>query len=77
MIRIPTSPAAHVGFDLLAWASGFGLGYLVYRWRLRDAVQSTARQTGPGYFLSLAFGAASGAWLAGSLNSIREAAPAL
>jgi hypothetical protein len=77
MIRIPTSPAGHVVFDLLAWAAGSGLGYAVYRWRLREAVATTARQTGPGYFLALAFGAAPGAWLAGSLNSVREHSPAL
>lgn len=64
-------------FDVLAWASGGALSVALYRWRLRAAVAVVASQTGPGYFASLAIGAASGAWLAGSLNTMRDAIPVL
>ena len=77
MIHVPTSPAVHPLFDLAAWAAGAAMGYSLYRWRLRDAVKALAVRTGPGYFFSLAAGAVVGAWLAGSLNTLRDAAPTL
>ncbi len=77
MIRVPTAPAAHLAFDLLAWGGGLALGMVLYRWRLRPAAERVASRVGGGYFLALALGAAPGAWLAGSLNSLREHAPAL
>jgi len=77
MIVVPTSPAAHIAFDLLAWSSGLALGYALHRWRLRDASMRLAGVAGRGYFASLALGAAGGAWLAGSLNTLSSASPAL
>jgi len=77
MIRVPTAPAAHLVFDLLAWGGGLALGMVLYRWRLRPIAERVASRVGGGYFLALALGAAPGAWLAGSLNSLREHAPAL
>ena len=77
MIHIPTSPAIHPVFDLAAWACGAATGYALYRWRLREAVKALAVRTGPGYFFSLTAGAVVGAWLAGSLNTLRDIAPTL
>lgn len=77
MIHVPTAPWAHTAFDLLAWGSGLGLGALLYSWRLRDAVDRLAVKVDGGYFLSLALGAAPGAWLAGSLNTLRAPGGAL
>jgi len=77
MIRVPTAPAAHLVFDLLAWGGGLAFGMVLYRWRLRPIAERVASRVGGGYFLALALGAAPGAWLAGSLNSLREHAPAL
>ncbi len=74
---VPTAPAAHLAFDLLAWAAGLVLGYGLYRWRLRALAERLAVQTGGGYFACLAGGAAIGAWLAGSLSSLAGPAPAL
>ena len=77
MIVIPTAPEVHVVFDGIAWASGMALSAVLYRWRLRGAVARVAARTGPGYFTSLAAGAALGAWAAGSLNTLRDEAPVL
>src|SRR5580698_3351380 len=77
MIHVPTAPWAHTAFDLAAWASGAAVGYALYRWRLSDQLVRVARVTGPGYFVSLAIGAALGAWASGSLNTMRQATPAL
>jgi prolipoprotein diacylglyceryltransferase len=77
MIHVPTSPLAHPIFDLLAWAGGALAGAAIFRWRMRDAGLNLARRTDPGYFLSLASGAILGAWLAGSLNTLRQFAPTL
>jgi len=77
MITVPTAPEVHVVFDGIAWVSGLGLSALLYRWRLRSAVAQVAARTGPGYFASLACGAALGAWAAGSLNTLRDAVPVL
>ncbi|MDR3508162.1 MAG: prolipoprotein diacylglyceryl transferase [Caulobacteraceae bacterium] len=77
MIHVPTSPLAHAPFDLLAWASGLGLSVVLYRWRLKAAAEQIARKVDGVYFLALALGAIPGAWLAGSLNTLRGPAPAL
>ena len=77
MIHVPTAPWAHVVFDLIAWSSGVLLSVVLYRWRLRDVARQVAARIDAVYFLALATGAALGAWLAGSFNSLREQAPAL
>jgi uncharacterized membrane protein YeaQ/YmgE (transglycosylase-associated protein family) len=77
MIHVPTAPWAHTAFDLAAWSSGAAVGYALYRWRLSEQLARVAGVTGPGYFVSLTVGAALGAWATGSLNTMREAAPAL
>ncbi|HTI68293.1 MAG TPA: prolipoprotein diacylglyceryl transferase family protein [Caulobacteraceae bacterium] len=77
MILVPTAPAAHLAFDLAAWAAGLGLGLVLYRWRLREATQRLAVSTGPGYVAALAVGAVAGAWAAGSLNTLQGPSPAL
>ena len=71
MIHVPTAPWAHAVFDVAAWSSGAALGWGVHRWRLKAATARVAGAVGPGYFLALAAGAAPGAWLAGSLNTLR------
>jgi prolipoprotein diacylglyceryltransferase len=53
---------------VLAWASAGLLARLLYRWRLAE-LASPLRVIGFGYALSLAAGAAAGAWIAGSLNT--------
>lgn len=58
-------------FDLAAWSSGAALGWGVHRWRLREATARIAGAVGPGYFAALVAGAVPGAWLAGSLNTLR------
>lgn len=77
MIHVPTAPWAHTAFDLAAWSSGAAVGYALYRWRLSDQLRTVAAKTGPGYFIALVAGAALGAWATGSLNTLRQAAPAL
>jgi phosphatidylglycerol:prolipoprotein diacylglycerol transferase len=77
MIHVPTALWLHTPFDLAAWASGAAVGFGLYRWRLSEQVRSLAIATGPGYFLSLAAGAALGAWASGSLNTLRGPAPEL
>jgi hypothetical protein len=77
MIVIPTSPGVHLLFDLLAWAAGAALGLVLYRWRLRDLTERTARAVGPGYVASLAVGGITGAWLSGSLNTLMSSTPTL
>jgi hypothetical protein len=77
MIHVPTAPWAHLPFDLAAWASGVGISVLLYRWRLAPVAKATAAKIDGRYFLALALGAGAGAWLAGSMNSMREHAPAL
>lgn len=73
----PTLPGIHLLFDLLGWTAGAGLGLLLYRWRLRGLAERTARAVGPGYAASLAGGAAIGAWLSGSLNTLMSSTPTL
>jgi len=77
VIHVPTSPAFHLPFDLLAWASGALAGWLFHRWRLKGEVVWTARTVGDGWFIAVAVGAVAGAWLAGSLNTLQGPAPAL
>lgn len=77
MIAIPTAAYAHTAFDLAAWASGVVLSIGLYRWRLRAAAEALAVKVDGGYFIALAAGAIPGAWLAGSLNSLRAADPVL
>lgn len=77
MIQVPTNPALHGVFDVLAWVCGLGVGVALYRWRLKAAAERIAATTGPGYFFALVAGAGSGAWMAGSLNTLRSATPAL
>lgn len=76
-IHVATAPWAHILFDLAAWSAGAGLGYALYRWRLREETGRVAGAVGGGYFAALATGAVAGAWLAGSLNTLRDPAPAL
>ena len=77
MIAVPTSPLAHIVFDLTAWGAGIGLSVVLYRWRLREATAEVAGKVDGRYFAALVAGAIPGAWLAGSLSSLRDAAPAL
>lgn len=76
MIAVPTAPWLHHVFDLAAWFCAAIGARWVYRHQ-RPHVASLARQTRPGYFVALAAGAVIGAWLSGSLNSLRFAAPTL
>jgi len=77
MIHVPTAPWAHVVFDMTAWGSGIGFSVVLYRWRLKALAEGVARQVDGRYFAALATGAIPGAWLAGSLNSLRGTHPAL
>jgi phosphatidylglycerol:prolipoprotein diacylglycerol transferase len=77
MIEVPTAPWAHTVFDLAAWGGGLGLSALLYRWRLRELTQDVARKVDGGYFAALVAGAIPGAWIAGSLNTLRASSPAL
>lgn len=77
MIHVPTAPWAHLVFDLLAWSSGAATGVAIYRWRLRGMTEAIAQAVGGGYFIALAMGAAGGAWLSGTLNTMRFAEPML
>jgi uncharacterized membrane protein YeaQ/YmgE (transglycosylase-associated protein family) len=77
MIHVPTAAWAHTLFDLAAWGGGLALSVVLYRWRLRGLTEQVAGRVGGGYFAALALGAVPGAWLAGSLNSLRDAQPAL
>jgi prolipoprotein diacylglyceryltransferase len=53
---------------VLAWASAGLLARLLYNWRLAE-LASPLKVVSIGYALSLAAGAAAGAWIAGSLNT--------
>ena len=64
-------------FDLLAWSTGAFVGWGLYRWRLKGAVAWTASTVGAAWFAAVAAGAVLGAWLAGSLNTLRDAHPSL
>ena len=77
MIHVPTATWAHPIFDAAAWASGIATSVVLYRWRLRETAQTVARKVGPGYFAALCLGAIPAAWLAGSLNTLRDPTPVL
>jgi len=77
MIHVSTAIWAHTAFDLGAWTSGLVLGAALYRWRLKAAVEQVATRVEGGYFLALALGAAIGAWVAGSVNTMVGTRPAL
>ncbi len=77
MIHVPTDPRFHLVFDLAGWGGGAVLGVALYRWRLKEAVTRIASATGPWYFAALGVGAVGGGWLAGSVNTLRGAHPAL
>ena len=76
VIRVPTDPLLHYVGDLAAWLAAFVGARWVYRHR-RTNVDAFSRQTAPSYFICLAAGAAIGAWLLGSFNTLRDAHPAL
>src|SRR5205814_2848153 len=70
MIAVPTKPAAHYAFDLSAWIGAA----LAARWQARrwpDEALRLSRMVEPSYFVSLALGALSGAWLFGPLNAMQ------
>jgi prolipoprotein diacylglyceryltransferase len=77
MIHVPTATWTHLVFDLVAWTAGMATGLILYRWRLRAMTQAIARKVGVGYFAALTCGAAAGAWLSGSLNTLRGPVPGL
>lgn len=76
VLHLATAPWYHYVGDLAAWLAAFLGARWVFRHR-HTSVQGLARQTAPGYFISLAAGAALGAWLLGSLNTLRDARPVL
>jgi phosphatidylglycerol:prolipoprotein diacylglycerol transferase len=76
VIHIPTAPWLHYVGDIGAWAAAFLGGRWVYCHR-RAKVEALAEQTAPSYFVSLAMGGALGAWLLGSLNTLRDTRPAV
>ncbi len=76
MIVVPTAPWFHYLGDFAAWIAAFIGARWVYFHR-HKSVDVFARQTAPSYFVSLAVGGAIGAWLLGSLNTLRETRPAL
>lgn len=77
MIHVPTATWAHTLFDLAGWGAGLAASFGLYRWRLRGLTEQVAGKVGGGYFAALAAGAIPGAWLAGSLNTLRDVHPAL
>lgn len=74
MIHVPTAPWLHYVGDATAWATAFGGARWVHRHRAAS-VGRLARQTAPSFFVSLAIGGAIGAWLLGSLNTLRDVRP--
>lgn len=76
MIHIPTALWYHYIVDLLAWSTA-SLGARWFYLHHRQSVEVLARQTAPSYFVSLAVGGAIGAWLLGSLNTLRDTRPVL
>jgi len=69
MFIVPTNPLAHTLGDVCAWLAATGAGWVQHRLWPNEA-QRMSRITRPGYFVALALGAAIGAWLAGSLNTM-------
>lgn len=74
MIPIPTAPWHHYLGDLAAWIAAF-LGARWYYRNHRASVAKLSERTAPTYFVSLAIGGALGAWLLGSMNTLRDALP--
>jgi prolipoprotein diacylglyceryltransferase len=75
VVHVPTDPAAHYAFDLLAWVSAA----LAARWQYRRWPEEARRLSmvvQPSYFVSLGLGALIGAWVFGSSNSLRAAVAA-
>ena len=68
MIQLPTDPSFHLAFDAAAWIAGIATGVVLYRWRLAEVTTTVARVADRGYFLALAAGAVSGAYLSGSFT---------
>jgi prolipoprotein diacylglyceryltransferase len=62
--------------DFAAWAMAFLGARWVFRHRQKN-VETFAHQTAPSYFLCLALGAAAGAWLLGSINTLRDTRPVI
>jgi prolipoprotein diacylglyceryltransferase len=70
MIHVPTNPAAHYAGDIAAWVCAA----LAARWQYKkwpDQFVRLSSIVAPSYFVALAIGAVAGAWLLGSLNSMR------
>lgn len=76
VLHVPAAAWHHYLGDLAAWLAALLGARWVYLHR-KSSVESLARQTAPGYFLSLGAGAAAGAWLLGSLNTLRDTRPML
>ena len=74
-LTLPTDPALHILFDLLAWASAGLLARWLYVWRLRAVAAETVAHIGPYYVVALALGAIAGAWGFGSWNTAMTAVP--
>jgi hypothetical protein len=75
VIHIPTAPWAHYIGDLAAWlAAALAARWQHKRWPAQ--MLQLSRQARPSYFLSLGLGAVAGAWLFGTLNSVRAIAAA-
>lgn len=58
----------HSIFDLVAAAAALAAGICVYKWRLRNALDNTARRLNPFYFLAVTIGTLGGGYLFGTLN---------
>ncbi len=69
MIIVPTNPLAHSLGDICAWLAASFAGWWQHR-RWPGEAERLSRITDPAYFVALAMGAAIGAWLAGSLNTV-------
>jgi len=70
MIHVPATPAAHYAGDAAAWVGAA----LAARWqylRWPEQARLLSRTVSAGYFVALALGAVAGAWLFGSVNSVR------
>lgn len=71
VIPVPTNPAAHYAGDLAAWvAAALAARWQHKRWPEQGVALSEV--VSPSYFIALAVGALAGAWLTGSLNSLRS-----
>lgn len=74
-LTLPTDPALHILFDVLAWVSAGLLARFLYVWRLRDMAAAAVAGIGPLYVVALALGAIAGAWGFGSWNTMMTAVP--